>query len=204
MSGNFYEVFGNGRRRATLTSQQESDFFASCLEIRMFNVGEGEVVLLVFPNDHVWLVDGGSSTGTTINGKLATALADYLKKRRLFLEAIVLSHPHTDHGLALEPLLKERRQLASKVTYYRSADAYYDDGKVWLRQLRAEIDSLSPGVQTQVVKVAEHTPRNVAVNGGTAHFFAGTPISKGMALHTVSQRLDAHQVWGGGEGGSAG
>ena len=179
MSGNFYEVFENRRKRAQLTPQEELDFFASCLEIRMFNVGEGELVLLVFPNDRAWLVDGGSSTGTTINGKLATALADYLKKRELLLEAIVLSHPHTDHGLALQPLLKERRQLASKVTYYHSADAYYDDGKAWLHQLRAEIDSLNPGVPAEVVLIAEHRPRDVAVPGGTAHFFAGKPISKG-------------------------
>ena len=84
MSGNFYEGFENRRKRAQLTPQEELDFFASCLEIRMFNVGEGELVLLVFPNDRAWLVDGGSSTGTTINGKLATALASkpILRKRQ--------------------------------------------------------------------------------------------------------------------------
>ncbi len=179
MSGNFYDVFENGRKKTHLKPQEELDFFAACLEIRMFNVGEGEVILLVFPDNHVWFVDGGSSTGSTINGKLATALADYLKERELLLEAIVLSHPHTDRGLALEPFLKTRRQLAGKGTYYRSMDEYYNDRKVWLHDLRAEIDSLNPGVQTEIVQVGEHTPQQVVVHGGTAHLFAGTPISKG-------------------------
>ena len=54
------------------------------------------------------------------------------------------SHPHTDHGLPLEPLLQERRQLANKVNCCRSADAIYNAGNPWLDRLRAEFDSLNP------------------------------------------------------------
>lgn len=63
----------------------------------MFNVGEGEAILIVFPDRRTWLVDGGSSNSPSHNAQLAGLLQTYLEDNRLLLETCVPSHPHADH-----------------------------------------------------------------------------------------------------------
>lgn len=179
MSGKFYEVSENRRRTRKPPLPDKSAFFARCMEVRMFNVGEGEVILLVFPGDRAWLIDAGCATYPSLNNKLAAALAKYLAKRGLLLEALVLSHPHTDHGLAFEPLLKSKNVIASEITYYRSADPYYNDGKAWLGRLQKQLKKLRPDVRTKVKIVKANMRRKVNVGGATVHLFAGKSVGGG-------------------------
>ncbi len=45
---------------------------AAGLQIRMFNVGEGECVLIVFPNKDAWLMECGRTTGKKKTRSLLT------------------------------------------------------------------------------------------------------------------------------------
>jgi beta-lactamase superfamily II metal-dependent hydrolase len=78
----------------------------------MFNVGAGEVILLIFPDKRTWLIDGGSTNSTPRNEELAKGLAEYLKDNDLILEALIPSHPHKDHAGAIAPLLAGKPKLA--------------------------------------------------------------------------------------------
>jgi competence protein ComEC len=89
-------------------------FEASPLEVRMFNVGEGEAILLVLPDGRAWLIDGGTSNSLTTNAKLGQLLIDYLRSRSLRLEACVASHPHADHVGALATILGGGSALARR------------------------------------------------------------------------------------------
>ncbi len=189
MSGNFYEVFENGRRRASLTSQEESDFFASCLEIRMFNVGEGEAILLIPPRSrNAWLMDCGCHH----NKDLGEALADYLAAEDLLLKGLILSHPHLDHGGAIKTAL-ENAPLARSVRYFRSDDAFFSAEKVWLGDLTTVMRRLGSRMARPVI--VRQGIRNVDLgNGVRARLFAGKPVSAGytsifLNLHFGDARL---------------
>ena len=57
---------------------RRTKFANSHLEVRMFHVGDGEAILIAFPNGRAWLVDGGSGVGTKNNQELGQQLADML------------------------------------------------------------------------------------------------------------------------------
>ncbi len=71
MAGKFLRVLENHARRVLPGTARKSKFEKSHLEVRMFNVGDGEAILLVFPQKRAWLVDCGSGTGKTRNQTLA-------------------------------------------------------------------------------------------------------------------------------------
>ncbi len=168
----FLKVLENEARDARPSSQRRAEFEQSPLEIRMFNVGGGEAVLVVFPGNRAWLVDGGSSNSTSLNQKLGDGLVKYLQERNLVLETLVPSHPHIDHVGAVATILDHAGpRLASSVTIYRSADSTWDADHQWLKDLRTKIDAL--GNQVQVIALQD-AHREVAIAGSVrAHFFAG-------------------------------
>ena len=86
-------------------SQARRKKVAAGLQLRMFHVGAGECILLVFPNKDAWLVDCGRTTSKKNNEKLADDLIEYLENNTLFLKVIIASHPHSDHARAITTLL---------------------------------------------------------------------------------------------------
>lgn len=118
----------------------KAEFEHSYLEVRMFNVGHGEVILLIFPQRRAWLIDGGSSNSSNLNEKLGEGLVDYLGERDLTLEAFVPSHPHKDHvGAVAAALASGSSQIAPAVAIYRSEDATWNLDKTWLNEFRDAI-----------------------------------------------------------------
>jgi glyoxylase-like metal-dependent hydrolase (beta-lactamase superfamily II) len=82
----------------------------------MFNVGEGECILVVFPNERAWIIDCGSGNSTGgDNQKLGAGVGAYLLERGLKLEALIPSHPHIDHAGGYRSLLEAGPLLAPKV-----------------------------------------------------------------------------------------
>ncbi|MFH0928293.1 MAG: ComEC/Rec2 family competence protein [bacterium] len=76
------------------------------LRVRVFDVGQGDAILVETPNDHQILFDGGPDK--TILEKLGAALPSSDRS----LDAIVLTHPHADHVNGL-PAVLERYQVGT-------------------------------------------------------------------------------------------
>ena len=123
------------------------EFREQALEMTMFNVGEGEAILLRVGNDVV-LVDGGAVVKKG-NVALGQALRGYLTDRGLKLMAILASHGHVDHLNALGSFLAND---ASEV--WAPEAVYYHNGETlgpWLTDtLQARLNALGPEVITQV------------------------------------------------------
>ena len=98
MAGTFFRVRERRLETASPGGTRKKSFAQSHLEVRMFNVKDGEAILLVFPGKRAWLIDGGSGNGDAHNQKLGGLLATYLQAAGLTLEVLVPSHAHKDHA----------------------------------------------------------------------------------------------------------
>lgn len=189
----------NEARGARPKSARKNSFAAEHLEVRMFNVGHGEAILLVFfPTGRAWLIDGGSTNGKSRNDALAGLLIGYLEAENLTLEACVASHPHVDHVGTLDPILSSGSgALANVVTVYRGVDAWNGNAK-WLGRFRTAIANAGASVQEEPLQNA-HREVDIGPNI-VAHLFAGSGdgpyTSLFMQLRYHSARLlftgDAH------------
>lgn len=162
----------------------------SVLEVRMFNVGAGEAILVIFPPSRAWLVDGGTTNGDAKNEILGEKLADYLKSNNLKLEALVASHPHKDHVGAVAYLLRKNPKLASKLLYYYTKELAGKE-KEWLHDLENELTKLDDKVEWNDMK---NKHREVEIsNDVSAHLFAGSGeeayTSVFMHVHFRNARL---------------
>jgi len=171
----FLRVLENEVRTAHPSAQRRAEFEQSFLEVRMFNVGHGEAIVVVFPGKRAWLIDGGSGNSASDNRKLGESLVDYLEERGLTLEALVPSHPHVDHVGAVATILASGSpRVASSLVIYRSEDTTWNLDKTWLRNLRAAIAGLASVGHVELVPLRD-AHREVAIaDGVTAHLFAGS------------------------------
>ena len=143
MTTEFLKVTESKAQTAHPGAARRTKFANSHLEVRMFNVGDGEAILIAFPNRRAWLVDGGSGSGPKKNQKLGQQLSAHLKNSNLVLEALVPSHPHKDHVGAVAALLRAEPPLADPLTIYRSEDATWNPGTGWIGDLNQELEDLS-------------------------------------------------------------
>src|SRR6266508_1134929 len=186
MSTEFLKITESKATTAHPNATRRTKFTNSHLEVRMFNVGDGEAILIAFPNRRAWLIDGGTGVGTAHNHTLGQQLAAHLQQRNLTLEALVPSHPHKDHVGAVAPLLRAVPPLADPLTIYRSADGTWDADTAWLADLR---QALPAQVNTVALSDAH---REVTVSDGVeAHFFAG---SGDGAYTSIFLQLRFHQA----------
>jgi competence protein ComEC len=66
------------------------------LRVDFLDVGQGDAALIEFPSGEKFLVDAGPKTLTYDAGE--KVVAPFLRRRSIFtLDAIVVSHPHSDH-----------------------------------------------------------------------------------------------------------
>ena len=143
------------------------------LEVRMFNVGDGEAILLEFPGKTAWLVDGGSSNSKFRNRDLAGYLVKYLIEQRLTLTAAVASHPHVDHIGTLTYLLPALARRTSPVAYYYSGVSLGKKG-AWLVELEAVVERLKKEGKVMPVSLRDRHREVPIANGVEAHLFAGS------------------------------
>lgn len=127
----------------TLVGQMRSD----SLEMTVFEIGEGEVILLRRGNVGV-TVDGGA-TMKKENVSLGEAFKDYLRQEQVKLMALVASHPHTDHLNALSTVLGFGGQVLRKNA------TYYDNGVKMGVNLQT---TLVKALKAQRVKIVHVTP----------------------------------------------
>ncbi len=167
----FYKVTPGRLDEASPTSSRKASFDASHLEVRMFNVGEGECILVAFPNKRAWIIDCGS--GNSIGGdnqRLGAPVGAYLVERGLKLEALVTSHPHIDHAGGYRSLLQAKPPLAPKVWLFRGNEAW-DTGSAWIAGLDDETAAL-PSFEEVALEDSERV--FVIDQDISAHLFAGT------------------------------
>jgi competence protein ComEC len=168
---------------------RQSSFAASSLEVCMFSVGEGEAILVVFPDRRTWLIDGGTSNTAGLNAKLGGLLVGYLEAHGLTLEVCVPSHPHVDHVGSLATILTSGSQaLAPVVTIYRADTAWTGDA-AWLRRYREAVSNSGGAVREELIS---GTHREVPISDGVrAHLFAGlgagayTSLFMQLRFHTA-------------------
>lgn len=130
----YYQILPDEARVVHPSQARLNAFAARHLEIRMFHVGHGECILVVFPNDNCWLVDCGNGTRSGSNQALARNVVNYLVSNGLQLTAIIPTHPHSDHAMAFTTILNDPSpNIANRLTIYRSNDpGWFDRTRQWL------------------------------------------------------------------------
>lgn len=151
MAHTFYFAHSAGVKRVKAPSGSVLQAFrASSVEMRVFNVGPGEAILLSLGSRTV-LFDGGAIVKKS-NASLGRALLAYLVARNLKLGAIVATHPHVDHLNALATILAEDDppSLAPDAVYYHNDEAL----GTWLTEtLWARVTALETAGRLIVVPV---------------------------------------------------
>ena len=170
----FLRVLDNEARNARPRTDRKAAFNASHLEIRMFHVGHGEAVLVIFERTRAWLFDCGCGNHPKKNKILGNEIVAYMEGRGLVLEAIVPSHPHIDHAGAFETILTSgSAAVAQSVTIYRSEDAsWHVDNEckpAWLCRFHSAIRAND----VQIALPSSHHEVFIAPNI-SAHLFSGT------------------------------
>lgn len=164
----YFKVRRGRSDEAAPTQTRRNSLAASHLEVRMFNVGSGEAVLVVFPNDRVWIVDCGSGNHWRGDNRiLGQGLAAYLASERLTLEAMIASHPHIDHGGAFRWLLDDNPDLAPQVWFFRAAENW-TEGQ-WKSALAARLANINVD---PIVLIDSHRVVELDQVDATAHLFA--------------------------------
>lgn len=137
----------------------------------MFHVGHGECILIVFPNNRAWLVDAGSGTRQGSNETLAENIVTYIENSGLSLQAIIPSHPHSDHAMAFTTILADPSpQLDNPLTIYRSNDpGWFDPDRQWLPPYHLAVASWGDENVLEDERLREPIAPNIE-----AHLFAGS------------------------------
>ena len=78
----YLRVLENEVRNARPSRGRKAQFEESYLEVRMFNIGHGECILIIFDGDRGWLIDSGSNS-ITRNRVLGENLINYLEQHSL-------------------------------------------------------------------------------------------------------------------------
>lgn len=172
----YLRVLENEVRNARPNAVRRAEFEASHIEIRMFNTGHGEAVLLVFDNGRAWLIDSGCSNHPRRNGILGQRLINYLEQNSLTLETIIPSHPHIDHAGAFETiLLSNSSSISNSLSIYRSDVSNWHSTSGWRKRFRDAINArINSGKIVNEIKLKNaHRELNISA-GVTAHLFAGS------------------------------
>lgn len=195
MAQKFYEVRYKKLKRVNLSAARKRKFDRSCMEVRMFNVGEGEIILLVYPKKQAWIIDCGVKKKTKHNATLGTKLKKYLEDRNLVLKALVASHPHQDHGAAFAQLLAAKPKKAKTVHFYQSDTESWNKKKGWIPVLDAELKKLGSKVKRHKLKNKSKKVR--IAKDVWAYFFAGTGKSPYTSIFVQIRYHDAQLLFTG-------
>jgi len=72
----------------------------------VLDVGQGDATLLDLPDGSLWLIDGGGFVGSPVDPGRSVILPELRARRRSRIDVMVLSHPHPDHFVGLESVIR--------------------------------------------------------------------------------------------------
>lgn len=146
-------------------------------EVSFIDIGQGSSTLLELPGGSTILVDGGAEADETFDPG-ERIIAPFLWQKRIGkLDAVVVSHQHTDHYNGLEFILK---RFTPKTLWVNDDDAHYPEFENLLnlaRSLGVEIKVPEPGEVIHSAKGATLTnigdmhirPNTLAMKNGKRH-----------------------------------
>lgn len=147
-------------------------FESSHLEVRIFNIGRGGAILLVFDDERAWLLECGVDSKPR-NARLGGHIVDYLKAHGLVLDTIIASHPHFDHAGAVETILSTASpNIATPISIYRTDVGEWRSTSGWRARYKDAVSALGDGVVETALKDV-HQPVNIS-EGVEAHLFVGS------------------------------
>ncbi len=170
-------------------------FECSHLEVRMFNVGKGEAILLIFDDERAWLMDCGTNSRPR-NNRLGELMVEYLEEHDLMLNTIIPSHPHFDHAGAIETILgSSSAHIASPLSIYRSDVKEWRSTTGWTSRYRDAVAARGDGVAETILKNA-HREISIA-DGVDAHLFVGSGEGPYTSLFVHVRYRDARLLFTG-------
>ena len=168
-------VFLNARygsaTNADPPGERIASFNASRLEVHMFNVRNGEAIVITFPNRRAWVLDCGSGNhAQSRNELLGIGIATYLAENNLELEGLVPSHPHIDHAGGYRWMLNANPPLAPKVWVIRASEKW-EAATGWKPDLEtAATAALGSAMEELTIRDAHRVIE--VTDGTTLRFFA--------------------------------
>ena len=103
------------------------------LEVTFLDVGQGDSIVVRFPNNHTILIDGGGIKGGDFDvGKNIVAPA-LLRMGIRSVDGMILTHPHHDHYKGLASIAEE---FGPHVLYTNGMDAPEEEKEDWEEFLR--------------------------------------------------------------------
>ncbi len=126
-------------------------------------MGIGQAILVTPPNGRTMLVDGGSDNRTT---SIANALARQIPNGSL--RAILLTHPHKDHGGAIGKLVSDHEEvLADQVAFYESGVPAWNDetnqAQDWWKDLATRLANSTKVTRVSVTGLLRPNPLGTRV-----------------------------------------
>ena len=191
----FLKVLEDKATNVKPSRARRTTFEASHLELRMFNVGKGEAILVIFDDERAWLMDCGTNSRPR-NDRLGELIVEYLEKHDLVLDTIIPSHPHFDHAGAIETILgSSSPHIASRLSIYRSDVNEWRSTSGWTKRYRDAVTARGDGVTETILKDAH---REVSISDGVdAHLFVGSGDGPYTSLFVHVRYRDARLLFTG-------
>jgi beta-lactamase superfamily II metal-dependent hydrolase len=136
-SGSRFRVRARGRQRFGFVPQSAIGD-QSLLEVYVIDVGQGDGILVRFPDGRHILVDGGYTRTRQQSRKSAADFVDWkffedYARDEIHLEAMIASHPDADHYGGLWDLLNAQMQDDLDATSVL-VDVFYHSGVSWWKE----------------------------------------------------------------------
>jgi competence protein ComEC len=123
------------------------------IRLTVIDVGQGDAILVQFPSGKALLVDGGPKTFSYDAGE--RVVAPFLKRTVGRLEALVVTHPHSDHVGGVESILRTIPVRAVYDAGQRSDSGIYREYVHAIKELSIPYARLQAGRQlTSLMKLA--------------------------------------------------
>src|SRR5690625_25316 len=132
------------------------------MDVHLIDVGQGDSILIITPNDKVMLIDGGPP-------KAGEKVVNYLKKHQVDqIDLMIATHPHKDHIGGLPQVINEVKvkqiidngKLHATFTYAKYINEIRKQKIPRKVAQRNEAIHLDPSLSIQVLNAHERTKNN--------------------------------------------
>lgn len=140
---------------------------AGRLRVTVLDVGQGDSIIVDFPDGRVMLIDGGGVVGSPVDPGERVVAPVLRARRRRHVDVAVLSHPHPDHFVGLASTLPTV-----------SVGAFWDTGEGEKKGAGPVYEGLLQGVRSRAVPIrrpADLCGRTLDVGGTTVRVLGPCP-----------------------------